>query len=95
MPLQNYEDLPRRDIEPWCAYFKQLSGVDKTDVFRRIWEGLSDEESDAVIQDLKVFITSGHLATDGIDINIDDDDDVDEDEATNEGENEVKATITD
>ena len=64
MPLHNYEDLPRRDIEPWCEYFKRLSGVDKTDVFRRIWEGLNEAEREAVVQDLKLFITAAHLGTD-------------------------------
>jgi len=98
MPLHNYTDLPRKDIELWCDFFKQLSGSDKTEVFRRIWEGLNEEERDAVIQDLKVFITAAHLATDNqitgsrvVDVNDgsadSDSDDDDDDDEEDKGEN--------
>lgn len=56
MPLHNYPDLPKENIQSWCDFFASLSVEGKTSIFKRIWDKLDAGERDAVVFDLKVFI---------------------------------------
>jgi tetratricopeptide (TPR) repeat protein len=76
MPLHNYEDLPRERILLWCEYYQQKSSDDKLQFMRKIWESLSSIEQDAVVNDLKLFISSEMQAklsqgTAGVEVDVD------------------------
>jgi hypothetical protein len=62
MPLHNYEDLPRSNIAPWCDYFKDLPSDKKTALLEKMWDTLTDMEQNAVIVDLRVFISEAIMA---------------------------------
>lgn len=56
MPLHNYHDLPRSQIEPWCEYFESCEPNEKTHIFKEIWDKINSVEQTAVISDLKLFL---------------------------------------
>lgn len=56
MPMQNYEDLPRGDIEPWCSFFESCSSEEKTMILEQVWNKLSDKEQNDVVVDMRMFI---------------------------------------
>ena len=60
MPLHNYEDLPRDGIAMWCDFFVALDVVEKTALFKAIWDSLSSPERDAVVADLKLFVARAY-----------------------------------
>ena len=61
MPLNNYPDLPRENILAWCDWFHMQPGSTKTNIFERIWDCLTSEEQNAVIEDLRVFISQAYV----------------------------------
>lgn len=61
MPLNNYSDLPREHILAWCEWFRVQPGSIKTNIFERIWGCLNTEEQNAVIEDLRVFISQAYV----------------------------------
>jgi hypothetical protein len=56
MPLHNYEDMPRENIESWCIWFSKLSKEEKTNILEKIWKNLSGKDQTAVLEDLKLFV---------------------------------------
>ena len=61
MPLNNYPDLPRENIIAWCEWFHIQPGSTKTNIFEQIWDCLNSEEQNAVIADLRVFISQAYV----------------------------------
>eukprot|EP01041_Mallomonas_annulata_P000665 gene665-1285_t len=57
MPMDNYIDLPRAHIEPWCSYYENQSSESKTAILKGMWDILTSTEQSTVIQDLKAFIS--------------------------------------
>jgi hypothetical protein len=56
MPMHNYEDLPRANIEPWCAFFECCDPAEKTLILEQIWNKLSGKEQNDVVMDMRLFI---------------------------------------
>lgn len=56
MPMHNYEDLPRSNIEPWCSFLESLPSCEKCLLLKEIWVLLTSFEQNLVIVDLKAFL---------------------------------------
>jgi hypothetical protein len=57
LPMHNYVDLPRENIEPWCVFFEGLESVEKCSLLRQIWSLLTSTEQNLVINDMKTFLS--------------------------------------
>jgi hypothetical protein len=61
MPMHNYPDLPRENIEPWCLFIEGLESAEKCRLLHSIWDILSSFEQNLVILDLKAFVSMPKL----------------------------------
>ena len=48
--------MPRASIKLWCNYYLSLESLLKTELLKKMWEILSNDEQTAVITDLRQFI---------------------------------------
>ena len=51
-----HQDMPRASIKLWCNYYLSLESLLKTELLKKMWEILSNDEQTAVITDLRQFI---------------------------------------
>lgn len=56
MPMDNYRDLPRSNIEAFCAYFENQTSDDKTIILKSLWDILTNAEQTTVVTDLRLFV---------------------------------------
>jgi hypothetical protein len=73
MPMHNYPDLPRENIEPWCSFIESLESSEKCRLLRSIWDILTSFEQNLVIVDLKAFIAMPRQQLEGEDISLSED----------------------
>jgi tetratricopeptide (TPR) repeat protein len=58
LPMGNYEDMPRERLQLWFDYFMNLSSENRLQVFDNIWKGLTSEEQNDIIKDLRILFAN-------------------------------------